>query len=442
MKIYFSILIALLTTIGQAQEHAQEIVKKWSLEECIAYATTHNITVKDALYSQDKAQLNYDQSKYNKLPNVTGSASQTLSNGNSIDPITSDYVTKQIHSSSFGINSSLTVYEGSKLNKQQKQQQLIFEQNTLYVEETQNNITLQVTEAYLQALYMQEGIAIAENNLEASQQEATMAKAKLDAGSIPMQDYTDATSQAATKKYDLITAKNNYAQQITTLKQLLELDPETEFAIETPDHINEMVETQLDKIEVYKKALSILPEIKATELNKAISEKDIEIAKSDNLPSLYLNGSLGSGFTSTQELNFVDQINVNFNQRIGLSLNIPIFNKNQTKTEIKLAKINAEQTDLELQNVKKDLYKKVDTAWQNSIASQEQLLAAGAAKDAAEESYKLAKKKFELNALNTSDLVVSQNNYTNAQLDYIKAKYLNILYYQLLQFYQGNAIEI
>ncbi|OMP30143.1 TolC family protein [Mangrovimonas sp. DI 80] len=442
MKIYFSILIVLLTTIGRAQEHAQEIVKKWSLEECIAYATTHNISVKDALYSQDKAQLNYDQSKYNKLPNVTGSASQTLSNGNSIDPITSDYVTKQIHSSSFGINSSLTVYEGSKLNKQQKQQQLIFEQNTLYVEETQNNITLQVTEAYLQALYMQEGIAIAENNLEASLQEATLAKAKLDAGSIPMQDYTDATSQAATKKYDLITAKNNYAQQITTLKQLLELDPETEFAIETPDNINEMVETQLDKIEVYKKALSILPEIKATELNKAISEKDIEIAKSDNLPSLYLNGSLGSGFTSTQELNFVDQINVNFNQRIGLSLNIPIFNKNQTKTEIKLAKINAEQTDLELQNAKKDLYKKVDTAWQNSIASQEQLLAAGAAKDAAEESYKLAKKKFELNALNTLDLVVSQNNYTNAQLDYIKAKYLNILYYQLLQFYQGNAIEI
>ncbi|WP_053991581.1 TolC family protein [Mangrovimonas sp. TPBH4] len=442
MKVYFSILIALLTTIGQAQEHAQEIVKKWSLEECIAYATTHNITVKDALYSQDKAQLNYDQSKYNKLPNVTGSASQTLSNGNSIDPITSDYVTQQIHSSSFGINSSLTVYEGSKLNKQQKQQQLIFKQNTLYVEETQNNITLQVTEAYLQALYMQEGITIAENNLEASQQEATLAKAKLDAGSIPMQDYTDATSQAATKKYDLITAKNNYAQQITTLKQLLELDPETEFAIETPDHINEMVETQLDKIGVYKKALSILPEIKATELSKAISEKDIEIAKSDNLPSLYLNGSLGSGFTSTQELNFVDQINVNFNQRIGLSLNIPIFNKNQTKAEIKLAKINAEQSDLELQNAKKDLYKKVDTAWQNSIASQEQLLAASAAKDAAEESYKLAKKKFELNALNTSDLVVSQNNYTNAQLDYIKAKYLNILYYQLLQFYQGNTIEI
>lgn len=256
-----------------------------------------------------------------------------------------------------------------------------------------------------------------------------------------MVDYTDAQSQAATNKYNLITAKNNYQQQLLVLKQLLELPPEQSFEIDTIKNYTESLLIQ-DKLEIYQKALEVLPEIEATEVGVDISKKDLEIAKGGFLPSLSLTGSLGSGYTDVQDMNFSDQLDFNFNQRIGLSLSIPIFNRNQTKTQVENAKINIRKAELQLETTKKELYQKIETAWQNAISSQEQLLASKSARDAAEESYKLAQKKYELNALSTTDLVVSQNTYTNAEINYLQAKYLNILYSQLLQFYQGNPIKI
>lgn len=441
MKIKIAIGIFFISLFSYAQEKDNK-TKIWSLEDCIAYAKENSITVKSAGLTLETAQVNYEKSKSSRLPNLSGSVSQNLSNGNSIDPITSDYVAKQIHSTSPSINTSVTLFQGKQLSNQIKQNSLLVEQNSLYLEEAKNNVVLSITEAFLQALYDKEAISIAQNNLSSSDKEVSRSKARLDAGSIAMKDYTDAVSQAATNKYSLIAAKNTYAQQIIVLKQLLELTPEEIFEIAVPETENTIVGLVPDKIEVYNHALNNLPEIKASLVNKSVSEKDLDIAKGGYLPTLSLSGSLGSGYTSTQTSDFFSQMNVNFNQSVGLSLSVPIFNRNQTKAQVQTAKINIQKADLDSQTARKELYKKIETSWQNATASVEQLEASKIALEAASESYKLAQKKYELNDLSTTDLVVSQNTYTNAQQNYIQAKYLNILYFQLLQFYQGNEIKL
>ena len=199
--------------------------KIWSLEDCISYALEHNITVKDAALNTTLAEVDYNKSKSSRLPNLFGSASQSFSSGNTIDPITSDYVTDQINSTNVGINSSMTLFQGNQLNSQIKQNKLLLEQSAYLEEVEKNNIVLNLLETYLQALYSKESITIAENNLKASEQEVIRAKTRLDAGTIALNDYTDAQSQAATNKYNIIAAKNDYQQYIIALKQLLELTP-------------------------------------------------------------------------------------------------------------------------------------------------------------------------------------------------------------------------
>ena len=437
----FILLIILLTVLHSYGQAYEEQNKLWSLEECINYAIGHNITVKNAELTKNSSELNYAQSKSSRLPSLTGSASQNLSFGTTIDNITSDYVSQTTNSTNLGLSSSIMLYNGNQVNNQVKQDKLVVDQSTLYIKESKNSIILNVLESYIQALYTKENIMVALRNLESSEKELEQAKARLDAGTIPMVDYTDAQSQAATNRYNLITAKNNYQQQLLVLKQLLELPPEQSFEIDTIKNYTESLLIQ-DKLEIYQKALEVLPEIEATKVGVDISKKDLEIAKGGFLPSLSLTGSLGSGYTDVQDMNFSDQLDFNFNQRVGLSLSIPIFNRNQTKTQVENAKINIRKAELQLETTKKELYQKIETAWQNAISSQEQLLASKSARDAAEESYKLAQKKYELNALSTTDLVVSQNTYTNTEINYLQAKYLNILYSQLLQFYQGNSIKI
>ena len=442
MKLFIIIASLFFVQFSFAQEVVSTTTKIWSLEDCIAYAIENNITVKDAALTKSIAAIDYNRAKSSRLPNLFGSASQSFSNGNTIDPITSSYVTDQIHSTNVGINSTMTLFQGNQLNNQIKQNKLLLEQSVFLEEVEKNNIVLNILETYLQTLYSKESIAIAANNVIASEQEVLRAKARLDAGTIALSDYTEAQSQAATTKYNVIAAKNEYQQYIIALKQLLELSPMEDIEIETINENQDLINLELNKVDVYSKALGFLPEIQASTLNIAANETELPIAKGAFLPTLSLSGSLGSGYTSINNNTFSDQFDVNFNQKLGLSLTIPIFNRNQTKAAVQTAAINIEKAHIQKLNTEKDVYKKVETAYQNAVSAQEQVIAAEASNTAAEQSYKLAQKKYELGGLSTTDLVISQNTYTNTQQNYLQAKYLNILYHQLLQFYQGNTIKL
>ena len=452
MKKYFIILIVLFPLLSKAQEKLEAIQQKltetdpdqviWSLQDCIDYAALNNLTVLDAQLDASSAAVNYKQSKQQRLPNLTGSASESYSRGYSIDPITSNYVNQDIFSTSTSLNTSITLFQGSQLNNQIDQNALLLDQSALFIEEAKNNITLSLTEAYLQALYYKEAIAVAQNTLAGSQQESKIAKSRYDAGAIAKKDYSDALSQEASNNYELIQAQNSYEAQLLLLRQLLELEPETTFDIVDPDIDYNGSTLLLDKVDVYHNALNTLPEIAASKLDIDISEKDLDIAKGAYLPTLSLTGSLGSGYTSIQDMSFTDQFDINFNQRLGLSLSVPIFNRGQTKANVQNAKINIEKANIAMRTQEKELYNKVETAWRNARSSQEQLLAAEAARNAAKDSYDLAQKQYEVGAINTTDLVLTQNTYSNAEQNYIQAKYLGILYAQLLQFYQGNEIKL
>ena len=443
MKLYIIIASLLFVQFTFAQEASTNTKPKvWSLEDCITYAIENNITVKDAALNKSISEVNYNKAKSSRLPNLFGNASQSFSSGNSVDPITSDYVTDQIHSTNVGLNSSMTLFQGNQLNNQIQQSKLLLEQSVFKEEVEKNNIALTILETYLQTLYSKESITIAENNLAASEKEVIRAKQRLDVGTIALSDYTEAQSQAATNKYNVISAKNNYQQYIIALKQLLELSPMDTLEIQSIAENLDFINQTLNKTEVYNNALGFLPEIKASNLNIAVNEKELAIAKGGYLPSLSLAASIGYGYTSVNESTFSDQFNVNFNQRIGLTLSIPIFNKNITKSAVQTASINIEKAEIQKETTEKEIYRKVETAYQNAVSAQEQVIASEASKTAAEQSYKLAQKKYELGDLSTTDLVISQNTYTNAQQNYLQAKYLNILYHQLLQFYQGNDIKL
>ena len=445
MKLYIIIASFLFVQLTFAQEEEEETnlaSKVWSLQDCIDYALANNITIKEAALNKSIAEVDYYKAKSSRLPNLFGTGSQNFSSGNTIDPITSDYVTDQINSTNVGLSTAVTLFQGNQITNQIAQNKLLTEQSIFQEEVEKNNIVLNLLETYLQTLYSKESITIAQNNLEASEKEVERAKARLDAGTIALNDYTEAQSQLATNKYNVIAAKNDYQQYLITLKQLLELPLSEELEIEQGDSNTGVISEALDKTDLYSSAMDVLPEVKVNDLSIASNEKELDIAKGAYLPTLSLTGSLGTGYTSIDDETFSDQFDINFNQRVGLSLSIPIFNRNATKAAVKTASLNIEKAKIQKQTTEKQIYKKVETAYQNALSAKEQVVASEASKAAAEQSYILAQKKYELGDLSTTDLVISQNTYTNAQQNYLQAKYLNILYHQLLQFYQGNDIKL
>ncbi|KXK22610.1 MAG: outer membrane efflux protein [Bacteroidetes bacterium OLB12] len=331
---------------------------------------------------------------------------------------------------------------GNRINNTIRQNQLTVDQNGLYVKESQNNITLQLTEAYLMALYYKEGIATAEETLKLSENQLKRSQALHDAGSLSLSDLSTVKSTYASNNYALVTAKNAYAQQVLSLKQLLELEPEQVLALTFPEEDGAWAVVIPDKYEVYYAALNSMPEISASKTGISISELGVKIAKAGYYPTLSLNGNLSTGYTNTQNFAFEEQFSNNFNQRVGLSLSIPIFNNYQTKRNVQNAVISTRAAELDLTATKKELYQKVENAHQSAVAARAQMEAAQVEMVAAETALDLAKQRFELGLINAVDMQVAQNTFVSAQQKYLQAKYTGILYYQLLQFYQGNPIKI
>ncbi|MEM0578077.1 TolC family protein [Flavobacterium polysaccharolyticum] len=439
-KIATIILILLQFRIVAAQEQ-KKTPKKWSLADCISYAIQNNITVKQAVLNQNSAEINYKQSKYERLPSVSANASQNMNNGSSIDPITSNYVSQLVHSTSAGVNASVTLYKGNYINNTIKQNELLVKQNEFYVSEAKNNTLLSVTQAFLQALYYKEGIETAQNIINSSKEQLNQMSLKLKAGSVAGLDVANLETQLKNDEVTLITAQNNYRQQLITLKQLLELNPDDSFEIETTKLVS--AEYLIPDLKtVYNYATANLPEIKSANLQTSIKELELSKAKSEYLPTLSLNAGLNSGYTNTQNFSFFNQFNSNFYQTVGLSLNIPIFSKYQNKANVAIAKIEIENSKLSAASQNKQLYLKIESAWQNAVSSQSQMEAAIALRNSSKLAYDMSVKKSELGALNLTDLLVNKNTYLNAEQTYLQTKLSLALYYQLLQFYQGNQIQI
>ena len=415
--------------------------KLWSLTDCINYAVNNNITVKKTQLGQQTAAINLEQAKSNRLPAVSGNISANANHGSVINQITHNRVNQTTITNSMGVSASMPLYEGNKLNLQIERATLALEQNDLYVKEAQNNITLSVLEAYLQALYQYENIAVAKNTALSSEEQLAQAQQKYENGAIAKIDLIEIETQHANNEYNVVLAKNQYENQVLTLKQLLELPLGTEFGIEIIQ--KEDVSAPIaNKEEVYRQALEQLPTTKIYEKQKELAQKDIQIAKSGFLPSLSLSGGINTGYSDRDTEKYMTQLKNNFGQTIGLSLNIPIFSRYQNKNNVALARLSESQADLDRKQAEKDLYTKIETAWHNATTRQAQEVASKKARDNAKLAYELAEKKHEFGNLTNTELLVSRNTYLNAEQTYLQNKYMVLLYQQLLNFYQGKEITI
>jgi outer membrane protein len=98
---------------------------KWTLQECIEYAKMHNVQINTFRLSQQSAQQDLLLSKASRLPNLSGSASQSLSRGKNINTLTGNLQDKTNLTGNYSLSSSVTLYNGFYINNDIKQKGLL-----------------------------------------------------------------------------------------------------------------------------------------------------------------------------------------------------------------------------------------------------------------------------------------------------------------------------
>ena len=371
--------------------------------------------------------------------NRPNSESGTIISGDNITSSSS----KTSYNGSYGIDANWTLYNGSKRLNTIKQQQLNNRIAELNVAESENSIEESIAQIYVQILYAAEAVKVNENTLAVSQAERDRGQQLLEAGSIAKSDLAQLDAQVSTDKYQLVTAQATLQDYKLQLKQLLELDGESEMNLYLPALGDENVLTPLPtKTDVYRAALTFRPEIESGKLNVQASDLDISIAKAGYIPTLSLSAGIGTTNANGNDFSFSEQVKNNWNNSLGLTVSIPIFNNRQTKSAVQKARLQKQTSELDLQDQQKTLYKTIESLWLDANSAQQQYVAAAEKLRSTQTSYDLIQEQFNLGMKNTVELLTEKNNLLNAQQETLQAKYMAILNAQLLRFYQGEGIRL
>jgi outer membrane protein len=386
-------------------------------------------------------EASYEQAKAARSPSLNAGIGQSFTHQKPLQGSSSTEASAL--TGNYNLRSDVILYNGSKITNTIAQQQLNVNLANLGVAVNQDNTELAVTTAYLMVLYAREAVKNAENTLSASEATVNQAKIQNDAGYIAESNYAQIQAQYSTDSYTLITAQNTLSQQLLNLKQLLELDISQDINLFFPELSDSTVLLPIpDKLEVYKKALSFMPQIESGKVSIDIANYDIKIAKAGLYPSLSMDASAVTGNSSINSTVFPTQLGDNFYQNVGLTLSVPIFNGKQVKTAVSKAKLGLESAQLDYDGTQKALQSSVETAYLNAVSAQSRFKAAVEQLSSTNKSYSLVEDQFNLGMKNTVDLLTEKVKNLAAQQEYIQAKYSAILYYKLLDFYQQKKIEL
>lgn len=453
----------------------------WTLEECAAYATANNISLKQAQLNAQLSEYTLTQSKLNLLPNVNASTGYYFNFGRTIDPTTNLFVNQNTQTNTIQLSLGYPLFNGLQRLNSIKQNEFSLLASEAASANTEQTILLYVTGGFLEIVYGKENLLNAEDQLKLSRAQMERTKLLVDAGTLPQGSLYDIEAQVANDEFARVTAQNALDIAKLNLAQLMNLMQPVEVSVPDISMSAELLrDLNITSDSIYRTAVQLQPVIKNAEYNLFSYQRGLAVAKGAQYPSLSFFGSLSTNYSDAyQRIGSIDtvigapyqigyvqssgepvlspqfdivpvfkdaayttQLKDNFGQAFGFSLDIPIFNNWNTRTNISRSKINVQNAEYALQSAKQQLEKDVQTAYQDAVAAKNSYSAALKSVTALEKSFDDAQKKFNLGAITSLDYTTAKSNLTKAQSSLLQAKFKYIFKLKVLDLYQGKPLTL
>lgn len=411
---------------------------KWTFDDCVDWAIRNSTDVRKIMLSILQADEEIGAAKDAWLPSVGFSTSHSFTNY----PSPEEGRNGNTYGSSYGINASWTVWEGNIRKYRLESAKIARQQQDLAGDDAIKNIKLGILQAYLNTMYAKEAVEIARQTLEVSTSQTERAKRLMESGRSSKVEYAQIESQMAQDQYNLVQAESNFASSKMTLKKILQLGLDYDMQLADFSFSDADVNTPLPTMDqTYSFAASWLPGIKSNDLSKEIYANDIKIAKAGNLPTIALQGGVGSGYTSGGP-SWSSQMGHGFNENIGLSLSVPIYDGNATRRSVAKAKLAALEYDLNKENLLDELSQTIESLYIEANNSKAKYASGIKQLEATQLTAQLVDRQFELGYVNPLDLLTAHNNLVNAKLELLQSKFMAILSNKTINYYATTEVSL
>lgn len=417
--------------------------KVWSLSDCMNYALEHNLTVRKSALSVEQKQVELSTAKNRMLPGVAASGSQNFSFGRGLLE-DNTYANTNTTNTSLSLGAEMPLFQGLRIKNSIELGKINLQAATEDLEKVKDDIRTAVAAAYVQILYCKEIAAVAHRQVEIDSQQVVRLENMYLNGKASQAEVAAHKASLSQSRLTAVQADNDVELAKLDLSQLLEIESPVGLDIVQPDASSLELRVLDTPEEIYRYALDIKPQIQSEMLRLDAAQTNIALAKADYYPSLSLSGGLGSNYYTTSIMpskSFFEQLGNNFSQYVGISLNIPVFSRFSTRNNVKSAKISFNNQQLQLEETKKGLFKEIQRAYYNAVASASKYESSQAAAASAAEAFSLMGGRYENGKANITEFNESKAQYLKAESDLAQARYQYLYEVQLLNFYKGEEID-
>ena len=453
------------------------------LEQCLQIALENNLQLKRSLINEQLQKVGYTQSILQQAPTINIFSNYGNNYGRSIDPTTNTFISNNSSFSGISASSNFNIFSGFSVRNNIKKSKILLEKSVFDLENTRNNVMLSVVSSYLNVLLNTDRLDNARFQLQSTQEQLNRTAKLVDAGSIPVTNKLNLEAQLAGDELSLIQQENNYRLSVLQLKQILLLETNKEIKIVKPVvELSPSTVIESNPNDIFDVAVNLLPEIKSAEKNAKSSLYDLKISRSGRFPTVSVSSNFSSnyssfanrqrefydGFTmqpttigyltnnplqtvsslslvpnvigSDKDFTLIEQWKDYLSKSLSFSISIPIFNRYQTSSNIKRAKLNKELADINVIEARNQVRQTIETSYNDALAASKSYSASIKQVRALEESFRIIKSQYNLGSVNYTEYQISNNNLVRASNDLLSSKYDYIFKLKVLDFYQGKKL--
>ena len=432
-KILFQSFILILFFTAAAS--AQEVL---TLESAVKIALENNYEIKIATNNLTIQKTNVAIGNAGMLPTVTANVVDNNSIQNSSqtrqDGTETELDNAKNNSLTYGVGLDWTIFDGMRMFARMDQLKELQKLGEAQLKLTLITRISDVNAAYYDLVQQQQQLAALDTTIVISNQRLTLAQNRFTIGKASKLEVLNAQVDLNTDQVALLRQKELYANSKILLNQLLARDVATDFKV-------------IDVLKV--DSLLLLPELKALAekqnpqleaqiINKRVAELELKQIKAARYPTVRVNTSYN--FSESQSsLGFVAE-SQSRGLNYGFSASLNIFDGFAQNRNEKIAKIQIENSKLNIDQQNLALNSQLATSYQTYLTNLELIALEEKNELIAKQNLNITLDKFRIGTITTLEFRTAQLNYVNAKVRYSNAQFQGKLSEIALRELAGNLI--
>ena len=451
-----------------------------TLDEAVEIAVAQSPQVRREALADDSRALAVRAARAGRLPTLSAQVAPQQRYGLGFDQTTGQAVTQTVETVSVGVGGSIALYDGGLTRASVAQARLEREAATAGLERTRQQVALDVAQQFLTLLLDREIARIQEEQLAAAEGQLARVTELVEAGALPRGDQIAQEAIVAERRTGLVNAEGAVDRDEVVLVQLVGLDPLGDYAFVGPS-VEALAASGLfdyapaPLADLLAAAREARADRRAQLLQVEAAEASVGVARAAGRPSVDLNASVGTGYSSLQQrvvgeaptvpvtlpdgtpilvggrpLTFpgdpalettplFPQFGDNRSGSVGLTLTVPIFDRYQTRRQVSEARIRADDARIQLDALDRQLASEVQQAVVEVRTAQARLASTAVQGAAAAEALRVERDRYALGAGTLYDVAEAQARLAEAESARAQAAYELVFRIALVRLAVGDV---